>query len=367
MPRISIVIPTNRPADFVRPCLDAIGRMSFEPASVEVFVVFNGVEPPAATLDGRWPFKLHVASVPQANICAAKNVALERASGEWLLFINDDTYVEPDFARAHLAAHAALDRPAMVVGLAEWQRYEDETIFDRMIQSTSMVFFYDRMREPGWFGFRHAWNLNLSVHRRYVEQERFCEAIEPVYFDDLEFAWRLEQRHGLRVWFAPQARNVHDHRYTLESYLRREGAVGRAAARLGQSNPACFRAIYGSELDADYLDYCSAFVEREVRNERELLATLESIVRRPAATLVGDAEMQAAWIRSLYHAHLPLKRLAFRRGLLEAAAGGAAEAGGAAGSAGAAGASANARAAPPRLWDVIPSRRAELSSISAGR
>ncbi len=315
---VSIVIPTNRPAAQLVPCLNAIAGLDFDLNEIEVVAVFNGVADDRDSPGGEWPFRLVTDSLPEANICAAKNRAFDYATGAWIILINDDTFVEPGFVAAHLAAHRRLERPGMVLGRSVWKTYDDETVFDRMIAGTSMIFFYDRLAAGGWHNFRHAWNLNLSFHRRYMQEVRFDERLKPVNFDDVEWAYRMEEIHGLKVWYEPGAVSLHDHRYTLDGYLHREYHLGQMAALLWRCNPDCFRAIYGADLDAPYLEYCRRYVEIEGRGEGELRARLGRIVSAPASELTVGGLWRGELLALLYDAHLPLKRLAFRRGLLSA-------------------------------------------------
>jgi GT2 family glycosyltransferase len=316
---VSIVIASNRPAAAQRPCLESIARQTVDLAGVEVLIGFNGTpEPPR--LDGRdWPFELRTRHVAEANVGAARNRVLEIARGHWLLLLNDDIALAPDAIERHLAAHQRLDRPGMVLGSAAWRRYADETVFDRLVQTTSLIFFFDQMRAGRWYGFRHAWTLNLSVARRYVEAIGFDERIAPVNFDDLEWAWRIEQRHGLQVWYEPQAACQHDHRYTLDDYLRREALLGRMAVKLWRANPACFRAIFGRSLDDELLRDFTFFVQDVGPRETAMRASLERLTARPARELAATPELERAVLATAFEAQRPLKRLVFRRAVLEAA------------------------------------------------
>lgn len=317
---VSVIIPTNRPPAIVEPCLAALARQDVAPNTFEVLLVCNGAAEPHDWRASHWPFRMIVENVTEANIAAAKNVALERAAGSWVVFLNDDVLPAPDFIRQHLAAHQGLDQPALVLGESAWQRYPDETVFDRMIQNTSMVFFYDQMSPHTWYGFRHAWNLNLSLRREYLVTRRFNAALGPFFFEDLELAWRLEQECGLRVWYAPEAHAIHDHRYTLGGYLERERALGAAALRLSRHAPECYRAVYGGALDDEFLEFCERFVATDGRRADEQERWLRDLVVRPADNVFPTAEIEQELVRALYLAHLPLKRVAFRRGLLDAVA-----------------------------------------------
>ncbi len=319
VPLVSVIIPTNRPWAVIEPCLRALAQPSDDKHEMEVLLVYNGAPPPQDVLTQDWPFSLRVGYLAAPNIGAAKNWALDRAQGAWILLLNDDVLPMPGFISAHLEAHRRVARPAMVLGQSPWRSYPDETVFDRMIQTTSMVFFYDQLRPHEWCNYRHAWNLNLSIPRAVLGDRRFDEALGPFFFEDLELAWRLEIESGVRVYYAPEAGAVHDHRYTFDGYFQREFALGEAAVRLWDANRDCFRSTYGADLDETFLDYARRYVAVEGRREEQLRRRLAAIAGRPLTDLADSADVRDEIVQALYVAHLPLKRLAFRRGLLAAA------------------------------------------------
>ncbi|XOV76745.1 MAG: glycosyltransferase family 2 protein [Phycisphaerales bacterium] len=169
--------------------------------------------------------------------------------------INDDILPEPGFVEAHVLAHAEREDAglgeAMVLGHSPWVVPEDASLFDRLLAQSSMVFFYDRMitpegvvlgeRDRDW-GFRHAWNLNLSVSSALArEVGGFCPAIANCCYEDLEFAWRVNRARegGVPVLFRPEAIAPHDHRYTPEGFLERERRLGYSAFGFAKASPEC--------------------------------------------------------------------------------------------------------------------------------
>jgi glycosyltransferase involved in cell wall biosynthesis len=120
--RVSIIIPTSRTGPRLGACLESIARQRLDPHEIDVHVVYNGVADPPLWRRENWPFRLFVDRIEQANISAAKNVALNAARGDWLLLINDDVILDGEFVAAHLEAHWRLGSPAMVLGLAAWFR-----------------------------------------------------------------------------------------------------------------------------------------------------------------------------------------------------------------------------------------------------
>lgn len=290
----------------------------FDRQQIEVHVAYNGVERAADVRPHAWPLRVHVTHRGEPNIGAAKNQAIEAATGEFLLLLNDDVIAKPDFVRTHVETHRKLGQPAMVLGKSAWERYRDQTVLDEMIAATPMIFFYDRMAGDHWYGFRHAWNLNLSLPRVALGRMRFDERLGPFFYEDLELAYRLGEEHGLRVWYEPAAEVLHAHRYTFDGYLDRECAMGSAAVRLADANPDCFRAIYGAALDDDYLRFMRAAVQHDGRHETQRATRLRQWAMRPALVLPTDVDARQEMLDLLYDAHLPLKRLAFRRGVIAA-------------------------------------------------
>ena len=319
MPQVTLVIPTNRSAAVLAECFNSVAAQDFDPAEIEVVIVFNGLPTPPQLDPANWPFRLRTGFVVDPSICAAKNRALELATGEWIILLNDDGRLAPGFVTAHLRAHQHVGQPALVLGASPFAAYADETLFDRLTADTSMIFFYDRMSPHAWYNFRHAWNLNLSFRRQDAAGVRFDERLVPVNFDDIEWAFRLEHQRGLRVWYAPEARLVHEHRYTLDSYLRREEHLGQMALLLWKCNPACFEATYGADLEPT-LAKARRYVQTEATRATELQSALAPLLSRRVDELAASPAVIRELVGALYVAHRPLKRLVFYRGLLSAAA-----------------------------------------------
>lgn len=321
---VSVIIPTNRAVERLLPCLQALATQDIARNEIEVHVAWNGMSEAPSLDSARWPMRVVTHHLPTANIAAAKNQALESANGRYLLLLNDDVIPRPDFVRQHLNAQYLLERPGMVLGQSDWERYDDQRVWDELIATTPMIFFYGSMQPHAWHGFRHAWNLNLSLPRELLDGERFDEHLGPFFFEDIELAYRLEQRCDARVWYEPRAHLLHVHRYGVDDYFRRETMLGRAAVRLALCNADCHRAIYGAALDESYRGFLRVSVQQDGRFEAQRLARLRMWGERSASTLPGHATARQEMLELLYDAHLPLKRLAFRRGMLQALDAGAA-------------------------------------------
>jgi GT2 family glycosyltransferase len=317
---LSVLIPTHARPEAIARCVGALANQTPPEARIEVLVGVDGpdrgegraLEPFRAGLD------LRVLDGPQAGPAATRNRLIEVARGELLLLLNDDVVPQPGLLRAHLEAHAGRGEPAMVLGGAPFAPTARDSLFDRLIRETSMVFFYDRMtgEDPArdW-GFRHAWTLNLSVPTRCVRAVGgFCEALPGAAYEDIELAWRLRERFGAPVLYRPRARVIHEHAYEPGGYLRREETLGRDAGALAIANPECALELFGRDITSEEeLAYCAQYVERERAGVERLRETFESWATTPADLV------PASVVRALYEHHLPLKRWHWRRGRLAGA------------------------------------------------
>jgi hypothetical protein len=264
---------------------------------------------------------LQVLSLPQVGISEAKNRAVALARGRYVLLVNDDVEPEPDFVREHWLAQQQVEARGglMVLGAAPFRPVPAPVLFDHLVARTRMIFFYSELARGNCYDFRNAWNLNLSLKRELlIEGGAFSGELRPCMYEDLELAFRLAgQRRA--VWYHERARAWHNHRYSLAGYLVREVLLGLMAPVLWRANPDCFTAVFGGDLDAA-VAVAERSVPQDVRDLSRVLAGLASSAQR-AAPEAPCEELLELW----YLAHLPLKRRAFRVGLLAATSSAASE------------------------------------------
>ncbi|TVQ76740.1 MAG: glycosyltransferase [Phycisphaeraceae bacterium] len=336
-PAISIIVPTRGRAGQLDACLACLRKQRFD-GHFEVIVVLDGPdEASAGVADRHRNGGLDVVVVESARlgIAEAKNRGIDTARGELLLLINDDILPCAGFVAAHVEAHETRAERALVVGWSPWKVQEPDSLFARALRETSMVFFYDQMitadgvllrhREHDW-GYRHAWNLNLSLERSLAaEVGGFRPALANCCYEDVEFAYRATRPGGLGgenglipVVFEPEARAEHDHAYTARGYLEREWRLGYSAYGFAVAAPEAAVAVFGRDVAApEEYAFARAFVAREGGREGGFMRVFEGLEGvAPDAGGVGEAGRWA--VELAYGQHLMLKRLAFCRGLIAA-------------------------------------------------
>ncbi|MFN7020854.1 MAG: glycosyltransferase family 2 protein [Phycisphaerales bacterium] len=337
-----MLIPTIGRAEKLARCLTRLANQTLDRSRFEVLVGVDGradgADPDrgdreaadaAQALAERTAGSMRavVHQFEHAGPGATRNRLVEHARGELILMLNDDVLPEPELLEAHVREHARWRGPAMVLGAAPWVVPGEDTLFDRLIRETSMVFFYDRMKEMledgradadhDW-GFRHAWTLNLSLPRRvFAAVGGFDERLTRACYEDIEFGYRVWKSCGAPVRYASGAVVRHDHRIMPEDYLRRERMMGAAARVFAEASPLCAMEVFGRDIRSrEEVEYSRAFVERERGAAMRLRETFAGWAKVPSTAI--DGPHAGAMLRGLYEHHLLLKRWVWRSGLLDA-------------------------------------------------
>lgn len=123
MCQISIIIPLHNKRAYVAATLASVQAQSL--ADWEIIVVENGsadegpqIVREMAALDGRIQF---VQAPPEVcGPCGARNLGLERALGEWLLFLDADDWIEPNHLQCLVTAGQAAGADVAAGGWSEF-------------------------------------------------------------------------------------------------------------------------------------------------------------------------------------------------------------------------------------------------------
>ncbi|MCA9302922.1 MAG: glycosyltransferase [Phycisphaerales bacterium] len=305
---VSLIIPSRGRSLKLQNLVDSIASQEIpEGWGLETLIIIDGEgEPPIC------PPKINagVHAIGHAGAGNARNEGIRRSSGEILVFLNDDVVLQPGFIAAHVGAIRAGHKAA--VGHAPWKPPGDPTLFDAFVACTPAIFAQSSLVPGGLHDFRAAWTLNLSLARSVIEEieHPFHPEIRPVYFEDLEFAYRCLGG-APAIVYEPRAIAVHDHRVSIGEYFRREVLLGMMSAVLCETNRRCFDALFTTEPRA-HAQGARPMLDLDTPDHRRLLAYFVE----QAETRIDPLGDQHDAASRLFVSHLPLKRRAFRLGLI---------------------------------------------------
>lgn len=207
----SVLIPSYRRPETLRRCLEALAAQDTLPN--EVIVVWQGDDTPtrdrAEQIRGSLPFTFHVLHSPEKGVVVSENRALDAATGQIILLIDDDAIAPPHWIRSHLKHYA--DPAVGAVGGPADNFYADgggprrrarEPVGRLTWYGNVVGNMYDqdeswRARPPRQVD--HLVGYNLSLRRSAFD--RFEQALRP-YWNLFELDACLQvAAHGFRVLF----------------------------------------------------------------------------------------------------------------------------------------------------------------------
>ena len=95
MPKFSIIVPVYNVEKYIGKCLDSIMNQTFK--DYEVIVVNDGTKDKSMDIVKKYDVK--VINQENSGLSAARNTGVSKATGEYLLFIDSDDYIEKDLLK----------------------------------------------------------------------------------------------------------------------------------------------------------------------------------------------------------------------------------------------------------------------------
>lgn len=286
-PAASLIVTSyNRKSSLDRLCatLAQIGRGAPE---FELVITLDGATDGSLELLHRWSETLPLRVLAQARRgpAAGRNSAIAAATGEILIFLDDDVIPLPGMIDRHIAAHR--DDPSVVgIGpmlpppgrkLPPWLRWEAVTLqkqYDAMVRGEY---------EPTP---RQFYTANASVRREHALaiggfDETFTRA------EDIEFAYRLADR-GIRFEFLSQAAVIHDPARTWQAWQD-------VAHQYGRHSVIFERDRGRKQLSAAYAEWGSRHPLNRWLAQACVGHPLRSRLLRSVAGLVATHDGSARW------------------------------------------------------------------------
>lgn len=223
----SVVIPTFNRVARLRHVLAALEQQAYRPDAYEVVVVSDGsTDGTEAYLEAfRSTMRLRWFSQANRGPAAARNVGIQKADGDFVLFIDDDVVPEPQLLAEHANSHREAGKDVVVLGplltpggfkMAPWVRWEQEMLMKQ----------YTALLRGDWAATaRQFYTGNASLRRCHLlAAGGFDEGFRRA--EDVELAYRLADR-GLDFKFNMQAAGMHFAERSFRAWLVAAHTYGR--------------------------------------------------------------------------------------------------------------------------------------------
>jgi SAM-dependent methyltransferase len=264
IPRISVILPTFNRKPALQECLAALEAQALNPDQFEVIVVDDGSTDGTGDLVHQINPKFMLEYVRQANsgAGAARRKGVQRARGQYVLLMNDDTIAHPRMLAEHLRAHGHGDSKLVVLGSVHYPKQASQRALTQYLATRGFMFPQYAMRDGRDYECARLTAGNVSVPRGILLAAGSFEGKLRVA-EDLELGLRLDQR-GLRLLYHPAAQASQQRLdVTVSDFVQRARTYGpaylwllRKYPQLRSQMPVALQDMGPADMGniADYLD-----------------------------------------------------------------------------------------------------------------
>ncbi|HEY8322663.1 MAG TPA: glycosyltransferase family A protein [Candidatus Baltobacteraceae bacterium] len=227
---MTIQLCTYNRAALLERVLDGCFEQTADPDSYEVVLVNDGSsdDTPAAIERARQRATCRFEVIDQQNSGLAKgrNAGIARATGERIIFIDDDVLPTPNFVEEHLRSHDAAPLAIVRGGAINVESFDTLPPATWRLKDYSGNFF---------------WTTNVSVPLQTIRAiGGFNDTFAEYGWEDIDVGLRLRQG-GVKAVFNPRALVYHwkprPRSGNVEKMIRQARAQARTAVQLAQIHP----------------------------------------------------------------------------------------------------------------------------------
>ena len=207
MPKFSIIVPVYNVENYIKKCLDSIFEQTYK--DYEVIVVNDGTKDNSMDIVNN--YKVKIVTQKNQGLSAARNHGVEKAKGEYLIFLDSDDYWEKDLL---LNLSKSLNNNPDVVRFQVKEVYENS---DKEVEH----------KEQAFEGLDGVTAFNKIVKYHYVENA-WCYAIKRSYYLKEKFTFKkgtIHEDYGLIPLVIIKAQIVNSISYIGYNYLQRQGSI----------------------------------------------------------------------------------------------------------------------------------------------
>jgi glycosyltransferase involved in cell wall biosynthesis len=215
--RASIIIPMYNASAYIAGCLDSLLHQTVPRDAYEVIVVDDASTDGSAELvRARYPGVRLIQTPANLGFAGAANLGAREARGKWVVFLNADTRLVPDWLE-HLLAVAESDARiggVQAVQIFQWRRprgTHEETPYYLDLCPWGFTRYYPAGGRSDPIPTMFLSGAGCAVRREWLEQ--YGPPFDPLFYmygEDRDLALRLIVQ-GYRIYAVPQARMWHDH------------------------------------------------------------------------------------------------------------------------------------------------------------
>ena len=230
-PFFSIAICTLNGEATLRESLDAIFNLDYH--NFEVILISDGSTDNTVAIAEEYDCR--VIATENKGLSSARNTAWQIANGDFVAYIDDDAYPDPDWL--NYLAITFLGNDFAAVGGPNLSPPEDGFVAQCVTNAPgnpTHVLLSDQIAE-------HIPGCNMAFRREVLAKVGGFDPVYRVAGDDVDVCWKIHEQ-GWKIGFSPAAVVWHHRRNKIATYWKQQKGYGKAEATLEMYWPQKFNA-----------------------------------------------------------------------------------------------------------------------------
>ena len=206
MPKFSIIIPVYNVEQYIKKCLDSVINQTYK--NYEVIVVNDGTKDNSMDIVKNYDVK--IINQKNAGLSAARNTGVKHASGEYIVFLDSDDYIEKDLLDK--LNKSSKNKPDII-------RYQIQEVKDNEV--------INKYEEIGFDGLTGVEAFKKIAAYHFVENA-WCYAIKKEYYDKEKYEFKkgtIHEDFGLIPLVIIKAKKVNSIPFIGYNYVQREASI----------------------------------------------------------------------------------------------------------------------------------------------
>src|SRR5699024_9586323 len=124
---VSIIVPVYNAEDYINECIDSMLYQTF--TNLEIILVNDGSTDSSAEIINQYAEqdnRIKPIHIENSGVSTARNIGLQNATGEWVIFVDSDDWIEPEMIS--FAVHKANETKADIVMWTYFKNYANQEL-----------------------------------------------------------------------------------------------------------------------------------------------------------------------------------------------------------------------------------------------
>jgi GT2 family glycosyltransferase len=239
--QVSVIVPTYERCASVQRALRALSQQTVSPDQYEVIVAIDGSEDGTKEMVAHFPAPYSLRALWQSNRgrAAACNAGVRIATGQLLIFLDDDMEPVPEFLAGHMRAHHRASRVG-VIGAAPIVFSRSSPAVAQFVGAKFNSHLATLAQPNHRLKLRDFYSGNFSIDRDLLlEVGPFDESFKIYGNEDLELSVRLSKA-GVQLVFDSEALAYQHYAKDFAALAHDHIAKGRTAVLLATKHPETY-------------------------------------------------------------------------------------------------------------------------------